>query len=118
MPLNAGNEPVELESLSGRRVHAVAGIGNPRRFFDLLRRYGLDIVEHRFPDHHRFKPEEIRFEDDLPVIMTEKDAVKCRRFADVRHLALRVDAQPDARFVLEFNRLLEGLPVMRGEKSS
>lgn len=118
LPLQAGGEPVDLDTLAGRGVHAVAGIGNPDRFFELLRRYGLEVTEHRFPDHHRFKPEEIRFEDDLPVIMTEKDAVKCRRFADARHLALRVDAQPDAAFVLELNRLLEGLAETPGEITS
>jgi tetraacyldisaccharide 4'-kinase len=118
VPLRVDSAPVDLNTLAGCRVHAVAGIGNPQRFFELLRRYGLNLAEHRFPDHHRFKPEEIRFEDDLPVIMTEKDAVKCRRFADSRHLALRVDAQPDARFVLKLNQLLDGLPRARGEKRS
>lgn len=107
--LSEGGGELALEDLRGQRVHAVAGIGNPRRFFDLLRRFGLNVIEHAYPDHHRFRPEEIRFDDDLPVIMTEKDAVKCRRFADTRHRVLRVDAQPDARFVLRFNSLLEGI---------
>jgi tetraacyldisaccharide 4'-kinase len=116
VPLCAGGEPIELRHLAGRVVHALAGVGNPERFFRRLRRYGLHPTEHRFPDHHRFTPGDIRFEDDLPVIMTEKDAVKCRRFADARHLALRVDVRPDAPFVLEFNRLLEGIPKKSGEK--
>lgn len=59
------------------RVHAVAGIGNPGRFFDTLRGLGLDVIEHAFPDHHVFVGDDLAFADALPVIMTEKDAVKC-----------------------------------------
>lgn len=63
------------------RVHAVAGIGHPQRFFDTLRELGLDVVEHPFPDHHIFTPADLAFGDDLPVVMTEKDAVKCAPMA-------------------------------------
>ncbi|MET0378568.1 MAG: tetraacyldisaccharide 4'-kinase [Spongiibacteraceae bacterium] len=59
------------------RVHAVAGIGNPGRFFDTLRGLGLDVIEHVFPDHHPFVAGDLAFADALPVVMTEKDAVKC-----------------------------------------
>jgi tetraacyldisaccharide 4'-kinase len=76
-----------LESFCGRRVHAVAGIGNPWRFFADLRGRGLDIIEHPFPDHHPFAPADLNFGDAHPVLMTEKDAVKCRTFADARSLA-------------------------------
>ncbi len=62
---------------SARRVHAVAGIGNPGRFFATLRELGLDVIEHAFPDHHAFTAEDLQFGDALPVVMTEKDAVKC-----------------------------------------
>ena len=78
-------------------MHAVAGIGNPDRFFSHLKRLGLDIIEHPFADHHQFRAEDILFDDDLPVLMTEKDAVKCKRFATSRHWYLSVDAQPDRR---------------------
>jgi tetraacyldisaccharide 4'-kinase len=70
-----------LESFRGQRVHAVAGIGNPARFFRDLRERGLDIVEHPFADHHPFAAHDLEFGDTLPVLMTEKDAVKCRDFA-------------------------------------
>ena len=66
---------------SGRRVHAVAGIGRPERFFDQLRSLGLEVVPHPFPDHHRFAPEDLVFADAAPILMTEKDAVKCAAFA-------------------------------------
>jgi len=66
-----------LAALRGRRVHAVAGIGNPRRFFELLGGFGVEVVPHAFPDHHPFAADELRFGDGLPVLMTEKDAMRC-----------------------------------------
>lgn len=82
-----------LESFRGRRVHAVAGIGNPSRFFADLRSRGLDVVEHPFPDHHPFTAGDLAFGDAAPVLMTEKDAVKCRAFADARCWYIPVTAQ-------------------------
>ena len=58
------------------RVHAVAGIGNPDRFFMMLRTAGIDVIAHAFPDHHAFSMNDIAFDDGLPVLMTDKDAVK------------------------------------------
>ena len=84
-----------LDQWRGGTVHGVAGIGNPDRFFAYLRVRGLTVVEHPFPDHHRFHEEELQFGDDLPVIMTEKDAVKCRSFARPHHWSVPVDAHLD-----------------------
>lgn len=81
-----------LDALAGTAVHAVAGIGHPRRFFDELRARGLEVREHPFPDHHRFRAADLLFDDDLPVVMTEKDAVKCRPFARPGHWCLPVRA--------------------------
>lgn len=67
-----------LRDLAGQRVHAVAGIGNPARFFSMLRAQGIDPIGHAFPDHHAFRAGDIEFGDHLPVLMTEKDAVKCQ----------------------------------------
>ena len=72
---------VPLSSLAGQRVHAVAGIGNPGRFFAQLAAAGLEVIEHAFPDHHRYRAADLEFPDGLPLLMTEKDAVKCRSFA-------------------------------------
>lgn len=77
----------------GQAVHAVAGIGNPGRFFAHLRRLGLEVTEHPFPDHHAFTPADLEFGDGRAVIMTEKDAIKCRRFGREHHWVLAVEAQ-------------------------
>ena len=70
-----------LSAFAAQRVHAVAAIGNPRRFFDSLRAEGAEVIEHAFSDHHQFVPADLDFADGLPVLMTDKDAVKCRHFA-------------------------------------
>jgi tetraacyldisaccharide 4'-kinase len=82
--LDGREPPRPLEAFRGRSIHAVAGIGNPARFFRDLRARGLDVIEHAFPDHHPFAAHDLSFGDDLPVLMTEKDAVKCASFADPR----------------------------------
>jgi len=86
---------VAPSELSGRRLHAVAGIGNPERFFAELMRMGLIFSPHAFPDHHPFRFEDLEFADCDFVLMTEKDAVKCRQFGRRDLIALRVDAEPD-----------------------
>lgn len=66
-----------LSAFRGQKVHAVAGLGNPQRFFDMLTAEGLAVIPHPLDDHHRFSGNELRFDDDLAVLTTEKDAVKC-----------------------------------------
>lgn len=97
-----------LESFSkiSKRVHGVAGIGNPDRFFQQLKGYGLDVIEHPFPDHYLYREEDLYFDDDLPVLMTEKDAVKCRSFADRRYWIVPVDAEVDKRIIPLIFRLI------------
>jgi tetraacyldisaccharide 4'-kinase len=85
-------EPVALSSLAGKRVHAIAGIGNPQRFFAQLAAARIEVVAHAFPDHHRYRATDLEFDDDLPLLMTEKDAVKCRRFAAANRWYLPVAA--------------------------
>jgi tetraacyldisaccharide 4'-kinase len=70
-----------LPGFRGELVHAVAGIGDPSRFFNYLGRRGLRLLEHPFPDHHPFTSTDLAFGDELPVLMTEKDAVKCQKLA-------------------------------------
>jgi tetraacyldisaccharide 4'-kinase len=81
-----------LHSFAGVQVHAIAGIGNPDRFFNMLRAHGIEVIGHALPDHVRINPKDIHFADDKPVLMTEKDAVKCARAADERHWYVPVSA--------------------------
>lgn len=89
----ATGEGTSCPAWRGRAVHAVAGIGNPGRFFATLRGLGLDIVEHAFADHHRFSPGDLDFGDERDIVMTEKDAVKCAGFASGRMWYLSVAIQ-------------------------
>ena len=70
-----------LDSFRQAPLHAVAGIGNPGAFFDGLRAAGLDIVEHPLADHAALDAGSLPFPVGMTVLMTEKDAVKCRSFA-------------------------------------
>lgn len=76
----------------GKKIHAVAGIGNPQRFFTHLRSLGLTIEEHAFPDHFSFRPQDLDFGNAGMLLMTEKDAIKCTGFADERYWSLAVEA--------------------------
>ncbi len=87
-----------VQSFAGERVHAVAGIGDPNRFFLHLAQLGVKAVPHPFPDHHPFRAADLEFGDAAPVLMTEKDAVKCKRFAKPQHWVLPVRAVPDSAF--------------------
>jgi len=97
VPLGGGR-PLPLSAFAGRRVHAVAGIGHPQRFFEMLRGLDIGVVPHAFGDHHAFTADDLQFGNDLPVLMTEKDAVKCAPFADARCYAVPVDAELPAAF--------------------
>ena len=80
--LNMTNAACEnLKYLQGRAVHAVAGIADPQRFFNTLRLLGCEVVPHEFPDHHEYALSDIQFDDTLPIITTEKDAVKLKSLA-------------------------------------
>ena len=74
-------------------VHAVAAIGKPQRFFNSCRKLGYKIIEHEFSDHHFFEPEDLQFGDDYSILMTEKDAVKCRSFGLKNTWVLPVEAK-------------------------
>jgi len=109
----AGGRAQALSTFVGQRVHAVAGIGDPERFFGMLRGLGIAVVPHAFVDHHRYTEDDFQFGSDLPVLMTEKDAVKCAAFATARHFSLPVSAElPEGFWVA----LLERLSILRATK--
>ena len=72
------SEAVELTAMKNKKVHAIAGIANPDRFFTMLESYGIQLLAHPMPDHYEYSVSDFEFDDDLPIFMTEKDAVKCR----------------------------------------
>lgn len=83
--------PVSSHGLAGR-VHAVAGIGQPGQFFEMLEQLGFTLQRHSFPDHHPYSAGDFTGLTDRPVIMTEKDAVKCRDLAGPDSWYLRISA--------------------------
>ncbi len=89
-------------------IHAVAGIGNPMRFFALLRRLGLDPICHAFPDHYRYRPADLAFPDATAILMTEKDAVKCAAFADGRCWYLPIRARIEPALIALLERTIRG----------
>lgn len=84
-----------LERFADTTVHAVAAIGNPQRFFDLLRSQGVQIIEHEYPDHAALAPGDLEFGDDFDVFMTEKDAVKLDRNMKDKYWCVPVDLAMD-----------------------
>jgi len=99
-----------LSDFSGQRVTAVAGIGNPVRFFDLLRAHGILVEEWPYPDHHPYSAADVAAWPPGPVLMTEKDAVKCAKFRGADHWYFPVRARPDPAFVSTLFARLDSLP--------
>ena len=103
-------ERVAVDAFDRRSpIHAVAGIGNPPRFFDALRSLGFEVFTHEFGDHYSYSFQDIDFSDNSSVIMTEKDAVKCSAFADERHWYLSVDAVLPDEFLHWLQRQLRAV---------
>ena len=84
-------EVIGLDKFQGQRVHAVAGIGHPKRFFDSLTDMGIDVIEHPKADHAELSIEELSFDDGLPVLVTAKDAVKIRAMNTLPENLFRID---------------------------
>jgi tetraacyldisaccharide 4'-kinase len=104
----ATDAEIPLQALRDGQVHAVAGIGNPERFFALLRSLGCRPVEHRFADHHAFTLADFAFAGGLPIVMTEKDAVKCRAFATDCMQYLQVSATLPGADAARLLQLVQG----------
>lgn len=104
-----GGETRSLDAFKGTRVHAVAAIGNPQQFFAALREIGIEVAPHPLPDHAQPTADDIRFPDQLPVLMTEKDAVKCRAIADQRHWAVRMDVMVSEQDAAAVHAMLDRL---------
>ena len=107
--LRSGQQQPLSHFPAGQALHAVAGIGNPQRFFNTLEGLHWRPVAHAFADHAPYSAELLNFSPALPVLMTEKDAVKCRAFSADDWWYLAVDAEPSAAFVAWFDQLLQRL---------
>ena len=103
-------ETKALSDFRGTKVHAVAGVGHPERFFDSLRESELDIEAHAFPDHYRYEESDMIFNDELPVMMTEKDAVKCHAIGKDHWYFLKIDVELDQAFLPELISQLKTTP--------
>lgn len=95
-----------LAEFKGANYHALAGIGNPQRFFDLLAQQGISCQTHPFPDHYAYSSNDICFKSADAIFMTEKDAVKCRSFATPQHWYVPVQASVESRFIEKLIALL------------
>ena len=92
--------PQERRALADLPRHdwlAATGIGRPQGFFDMLGAHGLRFRPQAFADHHAFGPQDLPGE--AAVLMTEKDAVKCLRFAGGDWWAVELDVAPEAGFI-------------------
>jgi tetraacyldisaccharide 4'-kinase len=107
---------IPVSSLDGQSVHAISGIGNPDRYYSYLRNNKLHIICHEFPDHHLFTEEDVNFNDDLPVVMTEKDAVKCTDYATEHHWYLPITATLPESFTYRLEALMKD--VINGQKTT
>lgn len=95
-----------LSTFNTHAVHAVAGIGNPQRFFEHLRKAGLEVIENAFPDHHPLQPKDVTFDDAHAVLMTEKDAVKLSGLFDARLWFVPVRAELPVSFLDQVDETL------------
>lgn len=101
-----------LDTFLHQRVHAVAGIGDPDRFFEFLRSKGMLIIPHRFPDHHDYVAADLQFDKHLPVLMTSKDAIKCKQFAQAHLYELPIEPLlPDEFWDALLTRVAELVPA-------
>lgn len=98
-----------LTEFKGKTVHAIAGIGHPPRFFNMLHSLGIRVIEHEFSDHASYKQSDVVFEDKLPVLMTEKDAVKCEGFELTDHWSVPVSIQFSELAQVKLNKVLKSI---------
>ena len=103
------NDRVAITSFCPGPVHAVAGIASPERFFSFLRAQGLQLIEHPFPDHVNYHPDDLVFDSNLPVLLTEKDYVKLSRYDLENCWTIPVSAMLDEKIKEEFMMLADQL---------
>ena len=106
MSLDNDKSDMNITDFQGKTIHAVAGIGHPQRFFDMLKDAGINVIPHAFPDHYDYQKNDLLFDDSLPVLMTEKDAIKCNEFGFNNHWSVPIDIQLSALAQQSLNAIL------------
>ncbi|WP_218944285.1 tetraacyldisaccharide 4'-kinase [Marinicella rhabdoformis] len=108
-PLGHPSKQIDITTFRSQKIHAVAGIANPNSFFNLLSKEGLAIIKKPLPDHHEIAFDDLCFDDDYPIMITEKDAVKCDQFdsKNIWVVQLKIIMKPDT--IHQINGLIEGL---------
>ncbi|MBW5290578.1 MAG: Tetraacyldisaccharide 4'-kinase [Candidatus Ruthia sp. Asou_11_S2] len=99
-------EEKPLDYFKGKYCHGVAGIGYPQRFFDALIGLSINLESHIFADHYAYQQSDLAFEDNHPILMTAKDCVKCRQFANNQMWYLQVEANLSDDFLKKLNAKL------------
>ena len=104
--LNELSKTIPISDLHGMTVHAIAGINNPDHFFSYLRSHKLELIIHKFPDHYSYTEDDVKFDDNFPVVMTEKDAVKCLNYSSDKHWYIPISAELSKSFVCDLDKLM------------
>ena len=109
-------QSIPLRDFAPQTVHAVAAIGHAENFFAMLRRCGLRVTAHAFPDHYFFRANDFAFADRMPIVMTEKDAVKCEHLADERFWYVPLEVELPEVFERRLKTLLK--KVLHGQEAA
>jgi len=113
----AGGERRPLGAFGGRRVRAIAGIGNPARFFAMLRGHGLSLEELALPDHAAIPHTALVDDSGQPVLMTEKDAVKCTGEGLQQAWYVEIDARVEGAAASQMVEQVVGLVRNRSQEA-
>ncbi len=107
--LAATNEKLalDLDRFQGAEVNAIAGIAHPEKFFSLLEANGIIVNRHRFADHHSYRFEDFKFEKKIPIVMTEKDAVKCSSLELDDAWYVRIEVETDKDFMRKLDKMVK-----------
>ena len=104
--LNELSKTIPISDLHDMTVHAVAGINNPDHFFSYLRSHKLELIIHKFPDHYSYTEDDVKFNDNFSVVMTEKDAVKCLNYSSDKHWYIPISAELSKSFACDLDKLM------------
>ena len=108
--VNNDNLVIDINEFKNNEVNAVAGIGNPEKFFNMLENLKIKVNRFGFPDHHVFQADDFRFDNNLAIIMTEKDAVKCTNLVNDNSWYLEISVIPNDKFKNTIDSFAKAIP--------